>query len=63
MMDAYDALIERRSVRKYKSDRVPEDILEKIKSYIEKEKPDIVLVHGDTSTTFVTIRNAVGWFF
>lgn len=30
MMDAYDALIERRSVRKYKSDRVPEDILEKI---------------------------------
>lgn len=30
MMDAYDALIERRSVRRYKSDRVPEDILEKI---------------------------------
>lgn len=29
-------------------------ILEKIKSVLEKEKPDIVLVHGDTSTTFVT---------
>ena len=30
------------------------DILEKIKSVLEKEKPDVVLVHGDTSTTFVT---------
>jgi UDP-N-acetylglucosamine 2-epimerase (non-hydrolysing) len=29
-------------------------ILEKIKTVLEKEKPDIVLVHGDTSTTFVT---------
>lgn len=29
-------------------------ILEKIKSVLEEEKPDIVLVHGDTSTTFVT---------
>lgn len=29
-------------------------ILEKIKDVLEKEKPDIVLVHGDTSTTFVT---------
>ena len=29
-------------------------ILEKIKNTLEKEKPDIVLVHGDTSTTFVT---------
>ena len=29
-------------------------ILEKIKSVLEKEKPDIVLVHGDTSTSFVT---------
>lgn len=29
-------------------------ILEKIKSVLEKEKPDVVLVHGDTSTTFVT---------
>lgn len=29
-------------------------ILEKIKLVLEKEKPDIVLVHGDTSTTFVT---------
>jgi len=27
-------------------------ILEKIKYVLEKEKPDIVLVHGDTSTTF-----------
>ena len=30
------------------------DILEKIKSVLDKEKPDVVLVHGDTSTTFVT---------
>lgn len=29
-------------------------ILEKIKPILEKEKPDIVLVHGDTSTTFST---------
>lgn len=29
-------------------------ILEKIKTVIEAEKPDVVLVHGDTSTTFVT---------
>lgn len=29
-------------------------ILEKIKVVLEKEKPDIVLVHGDTTTTFVT---------
>ena len=30
------------------------NILERIKEILEKEKPDIVLVHGDTSTTFVT---------
>lgn len=30
------------------------NILERIKEVLEKEKPDIVLVHGDTSTTFVT---------
>lgn len=30
------------------------NILEKIKYVLEKEKPDIVLVHGDTTTTFVT---------
>ena len=30
------------------------DILEKIKSVLEEAKPDVVLVHGDTSTTFVT---------
>lgn len=29
-------------------------ILNGIKEVLEKEKPDIVLVHGDTSTTFVT---------
>ena len=29
-------------------------ILEKIKSVLEAVKPDVVLVHGDTSTTFVT---------
>lgn len=29
-------------------------ILEKIKTVIESVKPDVVLVHGDTSTTFVT---------
>ena len=29
-------------------------ILERIKSVLEKEKPDVVLVHGDTSTTFIT---------
>ena len=30
------------------------NILNKIHKVLEKEKPDIVLVHGDTSTTFVT---------
>ena len=29
-------------------------ILEKIKAVLDEVKPDIVLVHGDTSTTFVT---------
>ena len=29
-------------------------ILEKIKNILEEVRPDIVLVHGDTSTTFVT---------
>ena len=29
-------------------------ILEKIRTVLETEKPDVVLVHGDTSTTFVT---------
>lgn len=29
-------------------------ILEKIKAVLENVKPDVVLVHGDTSTTFVT---------
>ena len=30
------------------------NILNSIKGVLEKEKPDVVLVHGDTSTTFVT---------
>ena len=30
------------------------EILHKIKSVLETEKPDVVLVHGDTSTTFVS---------
>ena len=30
------------------------NILERIKGVLEQVKPDIVLVHGDTSTTFVT---------
>ena len=28
-------------------------ILSKIKQVLEKEKPDVVLVHGDTTTSFV----------
>ena len=30
------------------------NILDKIKGVLEKEKPDVVLVHGDTSTTYVS---------
>ena len=30
------------------------NILDRIKTVLEQEKPDVVLVHGDTSTTFVT---------
>lgn len=33
---------------------VTTNILNRIKIVLEKEKPDVVLVHGDTSTTFVT---------
>lgn len=33
---------------------VTTSILEKIRSVLLEEKPDVVLVHGDTSTTFVT---------
>lgn len=33
---------------------VTTNILNLIKDVLEKEKPDVVLVHGDTSTTFVT---------
>lgn len=32
---------------------ITSNILNKIKEVLEKEKPDVVLVHGDTSTTFV----------
>ena len=30
------------------------NILGKIRDVLEKEKPDVVLVHGDTTTTFTT---------
>lgn len=30
------------------------NILDRMKEVLEKEQPDVVLVHGDTSTTFVT---------
>ena len=33
---------------------VTTNILNKIKEVLEKQKPNVVLVHGDTSTTFVT---------
>ncbi len=33
---------------------ITENILEKIKSVLTSVKPDLVLVHGDTSTTFAT---------
>lgn len=33
---------------------VTTNILNRIKSVMEEVKPDVVLVHGDTSTTFVT---------
>ena len=33
---------------------VTANILGSIKAVLEKEKPDVVLVHGDTSTTFAT---------
>ena len=33
---------------------VTANILLKIQAVLEKERPDVVLVHGDTSTTFVT---------
>lgn len=33
---------------------VTTNIISKIKPVLENEKPDLVLVHGDTSTTFVT---------
>ena len=33
---------------------VTTNILERIREVLEKEKPDVVLVHGDTTTTFVS---------
>ena len=33
---------------------VTNEVLKKVKIVIEDEKPDVVLVHGDTSTTFST---------
>lgn len=33
---------------------VTQNILDKMKEVLEEVKPDVVLVHGDTSTTFVT---------
>lgn len=33
---------------------VTTNILNRIKEVLEKEKPDVVLVHGDTTTTFTT---------
>ncbi len=33
---------------------ITSSILQRIKAVLVKEKPDLVLVHGDTSTTFVT---------
>lgn len=36
-------------------------ILEKIQPVLEEEKPDIVLVHGDTTTTFATALAAFLW--
>lgn len=33
---------------------VTTNILNRFKEVLEIEKPDVVLVHGDTSTTFVT---------
>lgn len=36
-------------------------ILENIKAVLEEVKPDVVLVHGDTSTTFVTALACFCW--
>ena len=33
---------------------ITSNILDRIKCVLEKEQPDVVLVHGDTSTTFIT---------
>jgi len=33
---------------------ITQNILGKMKKVLEEARPDVVLVHGDTSTTFVT---------
>ena len=44
-----DVMKERQSLSE-----ITANILEKIDKVLEKERPDLVLVHGDTSTTFAT---------
>ena len=39
---------------------VTANILDRIRTVLDKEKPDVVLVHGDTSTTFAT---ALAFFY
>ena len=39
------------------------NILIRVKEVLENEKPDVVLVHGDTSTAFVTALVNVGGMF
>ena len=44
------------SIMKEKQTRfdITTNILNRIREVLEQERPDVVLVHGDTSTTFVT---------
>ena len=57
VLEAFDVTPESDlSIRKEKQTLfdVTVNILERIRAVLEKESPDVVLVHGDTSTTFVT---------
>lgn len=57
VLDAFDVLPDYDlSIMKEKQTLfdVTTNILNRIKNVLETEKPDVVLVHGDTSTTFVT---------
>ena len=57
VLDAFDVVPEYNlSIMKEKQSlfTITTSILEKIKSVLDNEKPDLVMVHGDTSTTFVT---------